>query len=235
MTNNIQFICNDAETFEMFPPVPGSKMIPQWYKDTPLELEKHLPYTEEDGTPTVRRCIPVLDYMTGGYIIKNNYEIRFRGKIDEEKYEAFDLKCRHHAGAGAHPWIQAQFEIDEKKKHYLKINQPWLVKTPPGWSCLFYQPHYFFNEEYRILPGIVDTDTHTEPVSLIAVPHKSEFTVLPGDPLVVVFPFKRENWKMELKYELENDAEDRSSFKYYLKGAWHGMYSKFSHSKKIFK
>lgn len=235
--NLIEFKCFDEETASMFPPIPANKLIPDWYKDVPVVCPKVLPYTETDEVPSIKRCIPVLDYLTSGYIIRNNYEIRGRQKVDDrnEEFTAFDLKCRYAGGAGAHPWYQAPIEINDKKNHYLKINQPWYIKTPPGYSCLIYQPHYFFRKEFSLFPGIVDTDKHTESIGLVGTINVPEFTIKPGDPLVVVFPFKREEWKMNIAVETLEQAEKRSSFKFYMKGVWHGMYSKFIHSKKSYK
>ena len=118
-----------------------------------------------------------------------------------------------------------------KKNHYVKIHQPWLIKTPPGYSSFVYQPHYFFNKKLEILPGIIDTDVYTEPVSLVGILHGEQAILEPGDPLVVVFPFKRESWQMETK---KLDHLPTSLFKFMLLKVWHGTYQKLIHNKKHF-
>lgn len=234
MTSNIiKFTTSDKEAIEYFPPIPASKMIPDWYKDTPVEVDEVKPYTDPH-TPTVKRCVPVLDYLTTGYIIRATYEVQIKQLIDDKFFNDFDFRCRHtDQYLGKHPWYQAQVKIENKKNHYLKLNQPWHIETPPGYSCMFFQPHYFFNENYSIFPGVVDTDKHSEPVGLVGLVHKKEFTINPGDPLVVVFPFKRNDWESNI--EFRDNEWQKSGYKYRLKNFWSGIYADLVHSKKNYR
>lgn len=230
MTKNITFSCNDASAVEHYPPVPASKMIPEWYKETPPFLSKDQQYVPRADIGSVKKCIPVLDYLTSGYIIQNVYQYHSIKKYDGV-YHGHDSISAKKGFSGAQPHHQAPVEIDGKRHHYFKIHQPWLIKTPPGYSCLFYQPHYFFNKKYEIFPGIVDTDKYTEAVSLVGIMNVDEIIIDPGEPLVVVLPFKREDWKLDVKQE---DFNAMSRFKYLIMAAWHGTYHKFVHSKKKF-
>jgi hypothetical protein len=58
-----------------YPPVPASKIIPEWYKNIPVALSKDPGFIDNDGVPSIKRCMPVLDYLTSGYILRNSYEI----------------------------------------------------------------------------------------------------------------------------------------------------------------
>ena len=118
------------------------------------------------------------------------------------------------------------------KNHYFKISNPWKVVTSPGYSCHFYQPFYQLNEDFKMFPSIVDTDKHDDAVNFVGVGIKRNFTIKPGDPLMVVFPFKRENWKMDVQYE---DFRKLNRYKYWVKKIWHGTYANFFHSKKKFR
>jgi len=226
----IKFITEDKDTLELFPPVPATKQIPDWYKSVPNELDIISQYVEKEGTPSIKRCVPVLDYLTSGYILRNSYEVDIK-PVYEDGIKGFEMHCNRDDYVAAHPWVQAPIEINGKRNHYFKIQQRWVIKTPPGYSCLIYQPHYMFNENFTFLPAIVDTDTHDDFIGMIGIINTEEpFTIQPGDPLVTVFPFKRESWKMETKYD-ENVGK-HSSFKYFINGPWHGTYSKFLHRKK---
>ena len=39
-----------------------------------------------------------------------------------------------------------------------KIMNPWIIKTPPGYSCLFVPPLNNTDDRFSIISGIVDTD-----------------------------------------------------------------------------
>lgn len=228
--NKITFSCSDESVFTNYPPVPAGKMIPDWYKEIPPFAPVDKKYIPTENIGSVKKCMPVLDYMRTGYIIRNPYQSVIKSKIDDGFYGA------EHATAkkdfiGANPHQQCPIDIDNRKTHYVKIHQPWMVKTPPGYSSFFFQPHYFFNKKLEILPGIIDTDKFTEPVSLVSVLHANEVTLEPGDPLVVVFPFKRESWEMDLK---KIDHLPQSIFKFMLLKIWHGTYQRLIHSKKYF-
>ena len=234
MKNIITFSASDADTIEMFPPVPAGKLIPEWYKDTPIELPKIDPYTKLN-TPSIKRCVPVLDYLTTGYIIRATYEVQIKEYIDSKLFVGFDYRSRNtELHVGKHPWHQAQFNAgDGRKHHYLKINQPWHIRTPPGYSCMLFDPYYRFRKEYSFFPGVVDTDKHDEPIGLVGLIKEKEFTISPGDPLVVVFPFKREDWQMTIKQQ--KDEWSKSSFKYRLNTYWSGLYASLFHSKKSYR
>lgn len=232
-TNIIKFTCDDLDTYNSYPPVPATKVIPEWYKNMPNEIHGAVNFIA-DGTPSVKRCIPVLDYMTSGYIIRNSYQILVTRKVDSQGIVGFELKCNKPDYAGGHPWYQAQVAVQGVKTHYLKINQPWQTLTPPGYSCLIYQPHYFFRKEFSLFPGVVDTDKHPDPIGLIGQIHAThDFIIEPGEPLAVVFPFKRADWRLETAYDPK--LVDQSPYKYFLKATWRKMYSTFFHSRKSYR
>ena len=228
--NSITFSCADDSIFENFPPVPASRIIPDWYKEIPpfAKLEKN--YIPTDNIGSVKKCMPVLDYMVSGYVIINPFQSVITGK-QENGFRAADHASAKKDYIGSQPYQQCPVTVHDKRNHYVKIHQPWLVKTPPGYSSFFYQPHYLFNKNIEILPGIVDTDTFTEPVSLVSILHADSVILQPGDPLVVVFPFKRDAWQMELK---KTDHLSTSYFKFMLLRLWHGTYQRLIHNKKQF-
>jgi hypothetical protein len=231
--NKIKFICEDNDAMQEFPPVPASKIIPEWYKNIPVALSKVPNYIDSDGVPSIKRCMPVLDYLTSGYVLRNSYEINAWPSVKDD-IKSFQLECNKKNYVGAHPHHQAPAEFYGAKNHYFKINQEWLIRTPPGYSCLIYQPHYLFREDFQMFPAIVDTDKHDDFIGLIGlITTDKPFTIPPGEPLVVIFPFKREDWKLDVSYDAKIGS--KSSFKYFLHGLWHGFYSKYFHTKKTYR
>jgi hypothetical protein len=95
----------------------------------------------------------------------------------------------------------------EKNKNlpFHKILNPWIIKTPPGYSTLFVPPLNNSDDRFSIIPGIVDTDSFENEVNFPIVINGDKYEILDtiierGTPYVQCIPFKRDNWKMEIKY-----------------------------------
>jgi hypothetical protein len=195
-------------------PQPADKHIPDWYK----KLESYIggerkPSGQGQTTGTVKRCMPVFDAVTSGYIITTYVDIFISQK------EMFDTATGDGTGKtipwyewpsfnplGFHPIDQAPNHPDRKElleeAQYPKWINPWAIKTPPGYSVLFVQP-FHRESPFTILPGIVDTDTYTAPVNFpfILNDWKFEGIIPAGTPMVQVIPFKRDSWKMSIGNE----------------------------------
>jgi hypothetical protein len=202
---DIKFITDDALAAEHFPPLPANKAIPEWYKNLPRYINPGADITSvvmgqtNNRIPqTVKACVPVQDYLTSGYIIRAVADLVVTPTKDDGVntwgWSSSQPVC------DAHLHKQCPIEIKNEKNHYIKVQNAWVVKTPPGYSCYFYQPEFFFNENIKFFPGVVDTDTYPEPVNFSGfLTTKESFIIKAGDPLMVVFPFKRENWTHRLE------------------------------------
>jgi len=79
----------------------------------------------------------------------------------------------------------------------IKFNNPWVVRTPPGYSTLFISPMNRFSLPILPLSGIVDTDTFQLAVTFpsLCLLQRGDSIALPrGTPLVQAIPFRRESW-----------------------------------------
>lgn len=232
--NEIRFITPDSDIFECHKPEPSSKSIPDWYKKLPAIHDKVPGYMETGENPTIKKCMPVLDYLTTGYVIKNTYQVCVQPTLDAKGFVDYTVLCADQEYVARHPWHQVKVQTSGENRHFIKFQHGWVIKTPPGYSCMIYQPHYIYRKEFTILPAIVDTDKHNDVVVLVAsVESREAFTIKSGDPLAVVFPFKRESWQS--KHEWDPKIFTKSSFKFFFSGFWHGTYQKFFHNKKSFK
>ena len=69
--NVIKFLpAHGTESGIFDPPVPASKIIPEWYKKQNKYTENKKVYSQQNGTVnhTIKGCMPVFDVMTAGYI-----------------------------------------------------------------------------------------------------------------------------------------------------------------------
>lgn len=194
-----------------YPPEPIKKVIPDWYKHLDnTAVKKNI--LEIDGlnpVRTIKRCVPVQDYITSGYVLKNICDIKLaRGLINQGSKEVVNSYA-HLAKEADLPVLSTHIEkqfplnLDGIEKKILKFNNFFTVKTPPGYSCLFYQPFYLYEDRFTVLPAIVDTDEFEEPVSFPfyinnKVENEYEVFIEAGAPLVCVLPFKRDEWKMKI-------------------------------------
>lgn len=187
-------------------PQPASKLVPEWYKNTQsYSGGERKPSGNGTTTATIKRCMPVFDAITSGYIITSPADVYVSRKENGQWFEWSDFGL-----ITFHPIEQALEHPDKKPFPYPKWTNPWSITTPKGYSTLFVQP--FHRESvFTILPGIVDTDQYTPPVNFPFIINDPTFEGLisKGTPIAQVIPFKRDSWNIELggKKELEEQAK----------------------------
>ena len=54
-------------------PIPANKNIPAWYRD--LEPHTNIGNSHGRGVGTLKKCLPVLDALTAGYILKSHQDV----------------------------------------------------------------------------------------------------------------------------------------------------------------
>jgi len=210
-------------------PIPAKLNIPEWYKK--LEhtvLEK-----------TVKGCMPFLDSLTAGYILKMPQDFYIRHNIDNENekrekfkdsFQIFGLHDKTqilyakslnlNSGVDIHPPKQLEGSpLIEKNKNlpFYKILNPWKIKTSKGYSCLFVPPLNNTDDRFSIIPAIVDTDTFTEEINFPIVINGDKYPVLEdlikkGTPYVQIIPFKRDKWKMKTKPRNSKEIQNARIF-----------------------
>jgi hypothetical protein len=191
-------------------PKPASRLVPDWYKnmDSYISKEKK-PAGDASTTATIKRCIPVLDAITAGYIIESPADVWVSIKDSEQWFEWSDFGL-----INFHPIEQAPKHPARKPFPYPKWNNYWSITTPKGYSTLFVQPMHR-ESIFTILPGIVDTDTYSAPVNFPFVINDPTFEGLipKGTPIAQVIPFKRDSWNMEIGTKEEFDRQNKVSKK----------------------
>lgn len=213
----IKFFSIDIN-LEFIKPVPASKMIPEWYRNIPGVI---------DGIETVKKCMPFLDGMTNGYMILLPADIYIEnGNIQQITNDSFVETHSESQVTG----IQIPKEFSSKP--YKWIN-PFVIKTPRGYSTMFVHPANRVDLPFYTITGVVETDKFDLPVNFPFFVRK-DFTgiIKAGTPVAQVFPFKRQDW--------EHEIEDRKQFKLPLyRFTMHnpplGFYKKYFWQRKLFK
>jgi len=210
-------------------PIPTKLNIPEWYKK--------LDHTVLNKT--VKGCMPFLDSLTAGYVLKMPQDFNIRHNVDNknEKGETFKDSFQTFGLHDQQQWLHAKYinlnsGIDthslkqvegspfiEKNKNlpFYKIINPWKIKTPKGYSCLFVPPLNNSDDRFSIIPAIVDTDSHPIEINFPIVINGDKYPVLEttikkGTSYVQVIPFKRDSWKMIIKPRKQKEIQNSRLF-----------------------
>lgn len=251
MPNKIKFIA-PKEFIEVCPkdllPIPAKLNMPQWYKDLTHSVEEQ----------TIKGCIPFMDTLTTGYILKIPQDIHLKHKFKTEtsdddckaefstndpRAREFILKNRINLMIEPqfHPVTQlgkdCPFHEINNAIAYHKILNPWIIKTPPGYSCLFIDLLNNRNKDFEIISGIVDTDTFefevNFPIIVKSYGKEKTFILKKGTPYVQIIPFKRDAWRMSIEPVEKKETVPKSYMTYYFDILY--KYKKLYWSKKDFK
>ena len=224
--NKIKFVATDGNMKDIWPnPKPASRFIPDEYKKLKRFKDDNL------HNPTVKTCVPFLDSLILGYIIPFDQDYL----VDPVENDFSVTPANKNASSEFHDKEQLPKEWQKiSGKKVGKFMNKWLIKTPPGYSCLFVQPMNRMEERFDIIPGVVDTDTY---LNLINFPYflkkrDEQFLFKRGEPMVQVIPFKRESWKMWSGFYYE---KAHSKIINILNNEWMDRYKKYFWSKKSFK
>jgi hypothetical protein len=144
MSNKIKFWTSETYLKEKKDfPKPIKLNIPDWFK----QLE-HVP-----GSKTVKGCIPFLETLTTGYVLSlpQDFHLQHNLIVNRERITRFVPSLVEKLNTNVnierenelHPNGQFLNSPLDKKNLNLpahKILNPWVIKTPPGYSCLFVPP-----------------------------------------------------------------------------------------------
>ena len=191
MAQNISFF-NTSKNKAIDPPVPCSLVLPEWYKNQSSYISatnfQRKPTEKNATSSTIKRCMPVFDALTTGYMILTPCDIWVETRAGQPFYiwsqpEIFNF---HH---------RDQFDqYPTTQENAGKIENPWSIKTPDGYSCLFIPP---LNRDniINIFSAVVDTDSYNLPVFLPFLLKSGFEGMIPcGTPYAQVHPFKRDLW-----------------------------------------
>jgi hypothetical protein len=229
-------------------PITAKLNIPEWYK----KLEHSI------NDKTIKGCMPFLDTLTSGYLLKMPQDFYIRHNVDsknnegkeiKDSFQTFGLhnhlqllnakKINLNSGFDAHSIKQVEnspFIEKNKNLPFYKILNPWKIKTPKGYSCLFVSPLNNSDDRFSIISGIVDTDTFPNEINFPIIINGDKYPILEttikkGTPYVQVIPFKRDNWKMNIKSREQKEIQNSIIFyelkllnaykeKYWNKKSW---------------
>ena len=203
-SDKIQFVSTveGLESIEECLPKPAKYFIPKWFKDIKPDNNVH----------TVRVCPSFPDYFSQGYIIPmwSDVNLKYIKETEEWRWQTptTEFVWDMHLNAQFLDHVDASFN-GAKSQFVFKANSPWRIITPPGWSVLQLPLFYHFNQEWSVLPGVIDTDIHHDiNQQLLYHGDGKEIQIKLGDPFVLYIPFKRsDKLKHEIRYQTKKDIK----------------------------
>jgi hypothetical protein len=195
----IKFTAINEDYENVWPhPQAASYFMSKNYKDLKRHTDNNI------HKPTVKTCVPFLDALTAGYIIPFDQDYVVDATETDLSISASNKEAEP---AGFHSKTQLPLGDDKGKENAGKFHNKWLIRTPPGYSCLFIQPLNRMEERFEAISGVVDTDTY---INVINFPFHwkkwNQQTLLKkGEPMIQVIPFKRESWKKWSGFTMEVD------------------------------
>lgn len=192
----IKFVCEKHLLGSIPNPVRSVRAAPHYYKSIKPQIDLN------PQNSTVKRCVPFLDAISAGFIIPlwadmfvfakdGNIEINFPNNFPQAETLGFHSSDQ----MPSHPMSKMPYG-----NILMKFINPWIIETDPGVSCLFTSPLNHMQKNFKILDGVVDTDTYYNNVNFpfVWTGGDGEFFFEKGTPLVQVIPFRREQQDIEV-------------------------------------
>lgn len=198
----VKFTCRSDVEGSIPLPETASKCLPSYFR--PIKPQSN----DSPNSNTVKRCVPFIDAMSQGFILPLWTDVYVRSE-DGELSVDLPENNRLYEGIGEHSLEQIpDHPLVENPygKIILKFENPWTIETEKGVSCIFTSPLNHLETRFKILDGVVDTDTYYNPVNFpfIWTGGDGQFMIPRGTPLVQIIPFRREGAKLEVGITDEN-------------------------------
>jgi hypothetical protein len=204
----LEFLCAAEDKGVIAEPVPARTEHPAWFRKLPGVDSSEL--SASNNGLTVKRCLPFVDALNTGWLLPLAATVRL--EISDEGRQVVAGWELDREMVSPHGAFQAAGNPYEPRP-VLKFHNPWTIRTPRGWSCLFAPPLNRPGAVVEVLSGVVDTDTYVAPVNLpfVALAGDGVHTIAKGTPLAQVIPFRRDTTAIAaiVRAESDDEAEER--------------------------
>jgi hypothetical protein len=199
-------------------PAPLSKFLPEWWSK----------FNSKDLGPgaSIKDCPSFAQMFSSAYVVPMWADTAIIVNENKEVHvEVADnsFSWKHHYN---YQFLdQAPKNIKDSVSIVLKPDCPWHVKTPKGYSLYQTGSFYHFNENFDIMPGIINTDLHPEiNQQLLISSNPGSFVIKRGEPFAVYFPFKRDKFKLQTRTATEKDRKSFEKSHFWISTKFSGGY-----------
>jgi hypothetical protein len=183
----VEFVCDTLDLGVIPPPIRSGKVIPAWYRNLAGKVNN----VDIIENSTIKRCPPVIEAMTEGWIMPLAADVEFKTNADASGVEYRSLFYK--------PMIE-NHQLDQIKGHPdlpkppMKFMNYWMVKVPPGYNLLFMPPLNRPDPRFTCFSGIVRGE-YMEYINFPFFFNIKNFTgvIEAGTPLVQLMIYKRDD------------------------------------------
>jgi hypothetical protein len=189
-------------------PRPAAQFVPDWWKTTPRVDSSHK--IKKSDYANVKTCPSFPDYFSSGYIIPMWCDsiLRFNKKTQEYLWrtseERFYFK---HNNQAAYVDPVSPTHLGRPIDYVFTAHAPWRIITPKGYSIRQLPLFFHFDNDFSVIPGIIDTDFFHSVAFQLFLHKTDEDVFIPrGTPFAHIIPYKRERSnKHEVRYQTEEE------------------------------
>lgn len=191
-------------------PKPSVKYLPRWFKDIPR-------FDDETGESTIKQCPGLSDYFSEGFVVPmwSDTSLNYSKELDSWSVKSGAVSGSFGKSAMWDVHNNSQFLkhtnyffLDKEATFVFKAISPWRVVTKPGWSVYQLPLLYHFNQNFSVMPGVIDTDIHHEiNQQVLYFGNNDNVLIKRGTPLALYIPFERKNVDFSVRDQNENDKK----------------------------
>lgn len=218
-------------------PQPASRFVPDWYRKQRGTIDDANTLAKGYSTTTVKKCMPVFDLMTAGYMLTMPCDV-FLDSTDPDKLVfsvPAPLKQFQADMFSFHDKQQYdEYPIDKASKHQtlFRILPFWYIQTEPGYSAMFINPVHRDTSPLTAIPAFVDSDKFITEGHLSFVVDKGfKGVIKKGTPIIQIIPIRREDWQSEV-VDIESSKKELSHQRLRLRSMFANGYKILFRSKK---
>lgn len=168
-------------------PIDNFLNFPDWFKS--LDPSAH----------NLKRCQGTQDYLTMGMTLRLPCDVRIRldpsGRSWEARYDTPEDIPFLHVDSFSYEQTGAIPATDGRKiptGNWVKIVNPWEIRSAPGWSCMTLPVLWEQKREWSIMPGVVHTDFYHHMNWVLNIfTDEPEFVIEMGTPIAHILTFPR--------------------------------------------
>jgi hypothetical protein len=204
------FVPDGDATISVFPTISKTE-IPKWYIDGESNI-----FENGHKHPGLKRCIPFLDALTSGYLLKTSANIYITKNSDgtiainyDETLEDGKPLIHERKGKIGNTIPRPEGHLE----NHLIWTPVWGWKTPKNYSSLIIHPLNRFDLPFTTLSGIIDSDKFFSAGNIPFFLKESFEGLIPkGTPFAQIIPIKRKKWNAVIDPSLTNFAQEVSTF-----------------------
>lgn len=239
----------DLKGLDEFAPVKPSKFfLPQWFKDMDEYITQDAVYKKgqkgyfgrsketaiKTAGGTVKRCPAIIDLLTEGFIIPMWADFLVQRDMETLEWDnkgMLQYGIEFHGKQQITGWKLKKTDFPEG----VKFINPWRIYTPKGYSVMFMQPTYQFENRFTVLPGIVETDSYHH-INFPTIWHTTKDAVIDrGTPFIQVIPFKRDEFDLDVGQmtdkQLQDDLLEKNELNTKFKNAYRSITQRFQNKR----